>query len=72
MEETMKTIIAAPAAVTALIKAAVLSGVLMAFAPGIVLGDPIEKKGTAPYVTHFVFRPLMSLDVPGVGTVTTI
>jgi hypothetical protein len=38
----MKTIIAAPAAVTTLVKAAVLSGVLMAFAPGIVLGDRLR------------------------------
>ena len=30
----------------------------------------IEKKGTAPYVTHFIFRPLQTLDVSGVGTAT--
>jgi hypothetical protein len=43
------------------------SGSLIAFAPGVVLGQPIEKKGTTPYVTHFVFHPLSSVDVPGVG-----
>jgi hypothetical protein len=46
--------------------------VMMALSSGVVLGDPIEKKGTAPYVTHFIFRPLMSIDIPGVGTATTL
>jgi hypothetical protein len=49
-----------------------LSGGLMAFAPGIVLGAPIEKKGTTSYVTHFVFHPLSSIDVPGVGKATAL
>jgi hypothetical protein len=43
---------------TTLIKTVVLSGVLVAFAPGIILADQIEKKGTVPYVTHFIFRPV--------------
>ena len=46
------------------------TAVMMAFAPGVVLGDPMEKKGTTPYVTHFIFRPLMSLDVLPLGTAT--
>jgi hypothetical protein len=37
----------------------------MAFAPGIVVADPMEKSGTTPYVTHFIFRPLESIDLPG-------
>jgi hypothetical protein len=48
-----------------LIKTALLSGVIMAFAPGVVLADPMEKSGTTPYVTHFVFRPLETVDVTG-------
>jgi hypothetical protein len=28
--------------------------------------------GTTPYVTHFVFRPLTSMDISGVGTVTSL
>ena len=48
------------------------TAVMMAFAPGVVLGDPMEKKGTTPYVTHFVFRPLMSLDVLPLGTATLL
>jgi len=55
-----------------LFKTALLSGVLIAFAPGIVLGQQIEKKGTTPYVTHFIFRPLMSIDIPGLGTATNL
>jgi hypothetical protein len=31
-----------------------------------------EKKGTTPYVTHFIFRPLMSLDVGDLGTATPL
>src|SRR6516225_9361158 len=57
---------------TTLLKTAILSGVLVAFAPGIVLADPIEKKGTAPYVTHFIFRPVQSLEVSGLGTATLL
>ena len=48
------------------------TAVMMAFAPGVVLGDPMEKKGTTPYVTHFIFRPLMSLDVLPLGTATPL
>jgi hypothetical protein len=48
------------------------TAVMMAFAPGVVLGDPMEKKGTTPYVTHFIFRPLMSLDVLPLGTATQL
>src|SRR5215469_15385716 len=32
----------------------------------------IEKKGTTPYVTHFIFRPIMSIDIPGLGTATLL
>ena len=66
------TFIAAPTIPTTLVKAALLSGALMAFAPGVILGEPIAKKGTTPYVTHFIFRPLMSIDIPGLGTATNL
>ena len=68
----MKTMMAAPAAKNALVKIALLSGVLMAAAPGIIIADPMEKKGTTPYVTHFIFRPVQSLEVPGLGTATLL
>ncbi len=54
------------------IKIALFSGALMALAPGVVLAEPIPKKGTTPYVTHFIFRPLMSIDIPGLGTATAL
>ena len=57
---------------TAFVKTALFSGLLIAVAPGIVMADPIEKKGTSPYVTHFIFRPLQSLEVPGLGTATLL
>ena len=44
----------------------------LAFTPGAVLGQVTEKKGTTPYVTHFIFRPLMSLDIPSLGKATTL
>ena len=47
--------IAALTVPTTLVKAALLSGVLVTFAPGIVLGQQMEKKGTTPYVTHLFF-----------------
>ena len=31
-----------------------------------------EKKGTTLYVTHFIFRPLLSLDVGDLGTATQL
>ncbi len=52
------------------VKLALLSAVFMAFTPGAVLGDPIEKTGSTSYVTHFVFRPLMSIDISNLGTAT--
>jgi hypothetical protein len=68
----MKTIVAARAAKMTLVRTALLSGVLVAYAPLIVLADPTEKKGTTPYVTHFIFRPVQSLEVPGLGTATLL
>ena len=58
------SMIAAPAAAMTLVKGALLVSVLLAFAPGAVLADDVPSKGTTPYVTHFVFRPVMTLDVP--------
>ncbi len=54
------------------IKTALVSGVLIALAPGVALADPIGKKGVTPYVTHFVFRPLVTVEVPGLGTATAL
>jgi hypothetical protein len=66
------SIIAAPAAAMTLVKTALFAGALTAFAPAAVLGQPIEKKGTTPYVTHFIFRPLTNIDIADLGTATTL
>jgi hypothetical protein len=51
------------------IKAVMASGLFMAFAPGASAGEELsQKKGTTPYVTHFVFRPVQNIEVPGLGT----
>jgi hypothetical protein len=63
---------AASAAAKALVKATLLSGVLLAFAPGLVIAEPIGTKGTTPYVTHFIFRPVESIDISGLGTATLL
>jgi len=61
-----------PAAAMTLAKATLLAGALVAIATAAALGQPIEKKGTTPYVTHFIFKPLMSIDIAGLGTATTL
>ena len=52
------------------LKLALLSAVFVALAPAAILADPIERSGSTSYVTHFVFRPVMSIDVPNLGTAT--
>jgi hypothetical protein len=74
-EERMnKTIgmIAAPTIAMTLADAALLAGVLLGLAASPAFATDLPNKGTMPYVTHFVFRPLMNVDVPGVGSVTTL
>ena len=53
-----------------LIATAILSGALGVFS-GFVQAENapvLGKKGTSPYVTHFIFRPVQSLEIQGVGT----
>ena len=54
------------------IKIAIFSGVLMAFAPGVVLAAPLEKKGSTSYTSHYVFHPLGTVELPGVGKVSAL
>jgi hypothetical protein len=46
---------------------ALFSGTVAALTPGVSQADPVEPRGTTPYVTHFIFRPLLSLDDPALG-----
>src|SRR4029453_1282447 len=73
-ERTTKTIgmIAAPAVAMTLADAALLAGVLLSLVASPAFATDLLNKGTTPYITHFVFRPLMNVDVPGVGSVTTL
>lgn len=47
-----------------LVKAALITSVL-AIVPSVAFAEDMAQKGTTPYVTHFVFRPLESMDLPG-------
>ena len=58
--------------VLSMIAAGLGAAALVVFASGSVVAQPLEKKGTTPYVTHFIFRPLMSIDIPGLGTATNL
>ena len=51
---------------------AMLCSVLVLTTTGVVFAEPIAKKGTTDYVTHFVFRPVVSMDVPGLGSATLL
>ena len=61
---------AASAAIKVLVQTSLLAGV--ALVTGIASGEAMEKKGTTPYVTHFVFRPLQNINIEGVGSVTLL
>ena len=68
---TQISMIAAPAAPKALIKGALLAGVLLVFAPGAFAAE-VPSKGTTPYVTHFIFRPVQTIDIPDLGSATLL
>jgi hypothetical protein len=55
-----------------LLKTCLLSGIALTFGPGAALAQAIPQKGTTPYVTHFIFRPLNNIDIPGVGKATAL
>jgi hypothetical protein len=54
------------------IAALLLSGAVIALAPAVAVGQAVETKGSTSYVTHFVFQPLSSINVQGVGKVTVL
>src|ERR1700741_2873069 len=54
------------------VKISLLCLALSALLPAAAGEQTIEKKGTTPYVTHFIFRPIMSIDIPGLGKATTL
>jgi hypothetical protein len=68
----MKIVVRAAGAKMTPVRTVVLSTILMSVGLSVALADPMEKKGTTPYVTHFIFRPVQSLEVPGLGTATLL
>ena len=48
------------------------SAALVTLASASFAADTMPSSGTTPYVTHFVFRPVTSLDVPSLGTATLL
>jgi hypothetical protein len=55
-----------------IVKTAIACGILVALSPSIAPADPEAKQGVTPYVTHFVFRPIASVDIAGLGTATSL
>jgi hypothetical protein len=49
-----------------------LSGVFVALSSGALMADEVPQSGTTSYVTHFVFHPVSSVDVKGVGKVVAL
>jgi len=58
--------------IAALAKAALVSGLLVAFGQSPLLAAEMPKKGVTPYVTHFIFRPLQTIAIEGLGNVTVL
>jgi hypothetical protein len=72
MKSIYLSIVGTPTAAWRLAKTTAFVAVLVAIAPAAVQSDPIEKKGTTPYVTHFIFRPLTAIDTAELGKATTL
>ena len=72
MKSIYLSIVGTPTAAWRLVKTTAFVAVLVAIAPAAVQSEPLEKKGTTPYVTHFIFRPLMTIDTAELGKATTL
>lgn len=72
MKSIYLSIVGTPTAARRLAKTTAFVAALVAIAPAAVQSDPVEKKGTTPYVTHFVFRPLVSIDTAELGKAATL
>ena len=72
MKSNYLSIVDTPPAAWRLAKTAAFVAVLVAITPASVQSEPLEKKGTTPYVTHFIFRPLMTIDTAELGKATTL
>jgi len=48
-------------------KKLLLFGSLLTLTPALAMTDPIPRSGSTQYMTHFVFHPMSTVDIPGVG-----
>ena len=55
-----------------LTKCGFICAAVIAVGGAVFAAEPIEKKGTTPYVTHFIFIPVKGIDIPGLGTATLL
>lgn len=53
-----------------LLISALFSATLMI--PGVVLGASLEPKGSTSYTSHYVFHPIGTIEIPGVGKSTAL
>ena len=51
---------------------ATLPGLLVASGLSPVQSADMPTKGVTPYVTHFIFRPVEAIDIPGLGKATLL
>jgi hypothetical protein len=72
MKSIYLSIVGTSPAASRLAKTTALVAALVAIAPAATQSEPIPQKGTTPYVTHFIFRPLMSIDTGELGRATTL
>jgi hypothetical protein len=54
------------------LSAAFLMGLVSLASGWAMAAEPMATKGTTPYVTHFIFRPLQTINIEGVGSVTVL
>jgi len=66
------SVIAAPSGLVSLVKTALLAGALLALGSGLALAADFPKTGSTNYTIHYVFDPLGTVEIPGVGKVTAL
>jgi hypothetical protein len=72
MKSIYLSMVGTPITASKLARTTALVAVLVAISPAAVQSEAIDKKGTTPYVTHFIFRPLMTIDTAELGKATTL
>jgi hypothetical protein len=55
-----------------LAKTALVAGVLVGLSPMIAKAAELEKKGSTSYTSHYVFHPLGTVELSGIGKATSL